>query len=222
MITVSNLDGVTGKARVLLSDALSDALDRIRSGYRSSMEAMWDAGFTLNEAKRQVTHGDWMEFVRDHGLTQPTANRWMRIAAHYGRDEIGQYRTLREALAPIKPPPIDVNLPPMEPGGTRGKITAPPPVDERVEEIESLRTELAESEQRREELEDRHHDDSVRASIQVDEAATIQRLLKRIENLKRELYAMTYRGNRLSSRIRLLNELLVKNGIELPDWEEVK
>jgi hypothetical protein len=70
------------------SNSLTDLAARIYAGHVAVQESLklavkcaMDTGDMLLEAKEQVGHGEWMDWLRDHcDMSQRTANLYMRLA----------------------------------------------------------------------------------------------------------------------------------------------
>jgi hypothetical protein len=82
------------------------------AGNRSVVQKAIAFGETLNEAKAQVGHGRWVNWVSDNcrEISKSTAERYMKLAkgpevrAELGKNSTVTFLTLRKALAIANPP----------------------------------------------------------------------------------------------------------------------
>ena len=57
-----------------------DAISRYRVGQREAVGAALEAGGLLTEAKGQLQHGEWGDWLGRVGLAKRTASTWMKLA----------------------------------------------------------------------------------------------------------------------------------------------
>jgi DUF3102 family protein len=99
------------------SNSLADLAARIRIEHEACRQALKHglehaiaAGELLIEAKKQLKHGQWLPWLREHCRTpERTARHYMRLAKH--KEQIGNIADLTvteavAALAPISPSPL--------------------------------------------------------------------------------------------------------------------
>jgi DUF3102 family protein len=67
--------------------------------------AAWQAGRALNAAKALLKHGEWLPWLAaNFHASQPTAHRYMTIAANYSNLNNLPFRSITEALVALNPP----------------------------------------------------------------------------------------------------------------------
>ena len=62
---------------------MEDAKERVFTAANATMIHVWNIGQLLCQAKEQVMHGEWQNWMADHGLNARSANRHMRVFKHY-------------------------------------------------------------------------------------------------------------------------------------------
>jgi hypothetical protein len=96
------------------SNSLTDLAARIRAEdetirrvEKDNVQRKMAIGDMLNEAKEQLGHGEWMPWLKDTGLSQRTANKYMRLAKNRkvieARGDITEL-TLNAATRLLAPP----------------------------------------------------------------------------------------------------------------------
>lgn len=97
--TVTHLGGIEDALYTL-----REAVQRHHEGRLAAIEAAIGGGHALNELRRRASHGDWLRWVQDVGLTYRTAHRWRELAdtglsAQEVIDRGGMREVLRAARA---------------------------------------------------------------------------------------------------------------------------
>ena len=59
--------------------ATLDAISRFRVGQREAVNAAFEAGGLLTEAKGRLQHGEWGDWLGRVGLAPRTARTWMKL-----------------------------------------------------------------------------------------------------------------------------------------------
>ena len=78
---MDSLYDMTGSVR-----RVRDAIGRIQSSARTTLEAAIEAGVGLIEQKEHVPHGGWGEWIAEqYGVNSRTAQHWMRLGRHKDR-----------------------------------------------------------------------------------------------------------------------------------------
>jgi hypothetical protein len=96
----TNHDRWTVAADIATSNSLADLAARIKAEHEAAGAAIKKglqhsiaAGALLVEAKDQVPHGQWLQWIKEHcGMPERTARLYMRLARH--RNEIGNVADL--------------------------------------------------------------------------------------------------------------------------------
>ena len=78
-----------------LRDNLRDTHAAVKAAIKDSLRHAMAAGDILVEAKGGLKHGEWLPWLRSAGLSERTAQRYMRIARERGAIE-AKYDTLSD------------------------------------------------------------------------------------------------------------------------------
>ena len=69
---------------------------------RTAVEAAWQTGRSLLEAKRMTRHGEWLPWLEAVKIPHSTASRFMALATHFSDiSQIKRYATVAAAAAQV-------------------------------------------------------------------------------------------------------------------------
>ena len=71
---------------------------KLRAFKSRTLEEIWDFGQELARQKELCGHGAWTPWLKHTGLGERTARRWIEVYERYGRDEVGRFTGLVDAL----------------------------------------------------------------------------------------------------------------------------
>lgn len=93
------------KTNVLKRD-LKRRLQTIQTGVKTAIGAAWDAGEILTELKGRTDHGKWLPLLKQMGLGERMAQKYMKLHEGYEREAAIEQKTINDALEDKSKPKV--------------------------------------------------------------------------------------------------------------------